>query len=361
MTSSDRSRWCARSPMPLRAAVSIRPICSQACGGVGKTTTARILARAFNYEREDGTGGPTIDLSVPGKHCQSIIEGRHPDVIEMDAASNTGIDDIREVIESAQYRPISARTKVFIIDEVHMLSKSAFNGLLKTLEEPPPHVKFLFATTEIRKVPVTVLSRCQRFDPQAHRCRVLVPYLAGICVKEGVVAIEDEALRLIARAGEGSARDSLSLLDQAIAHGSSGGATINAEDVRSMLGLADRSRVLDLFETVMKGDAPAALGQFRAQYDDGAEPTQIIADLAEVVHLTTRLKLTPGENRDETLSEAERKRGAAFAADLPIRVLTRAWQLLLKAWRKFQQAERPCRPPKWCWSALPMLPICRRG
>ncbi len=307
--------------------------------GVGKTTTARILARAFNYEREDGTGGPTIDLVVPGKHCQAIIEGRHPDVIEMDAASNTGIDNIRDVIESAQYRPIAARTKVYIIDEVHMLSKSAFNGLLKTLEEPPPHVKFLFATTEIRKVPVTVLSRCQRFDLRRVEMNVLVAHLSGICAKEGVT-IDEEALRLIARASEGSVRDSLSLLDQAIAHGS-GAAAIGEDDIRAMLGLADRSRVLDLFEAAMRGDMPGALGLLKTQYDDGADPAILIADLAEVVHMVTRLKLTPESARDDGLSESERKRGAAFAADLPIRVLTRAWQLLLKGLNEVQQAERP--------------------
>jgi DNA polymerase III subunit gamma/tau len=307
--------------------------------GVGKTTTARILARAFNYEREDGSGGPSIDLAVPGKHCQAIIEGRHPDVIEMDAASHTGIDDIRDVIEKAQYRPIAARTKVFIIDEVHMLSKNAFNGLLKTLEEPPPHVKFLFATTEIRKVPVTVLSRCQRFDLRRVEMAPLIAHLSSICAKENV-AVEEGALRLIARASEGSVRDSLSLLDQAIAYGA-GDASMTEANIRSMIGLADRARVLDLFEAVMKGDMPGALGLLKAQHDEGAEPSILISDLAETVHLVTRLKLTPDSAKDEALSESERTRGAAFAQDLPIRVLTRAWQLLLKGLQEVQQSERP--------------------
>ena len=307
--------------------------------GVGKTTTARILARAFNYEREDGTGGPTVDLSVPGRHCQSIIEGHHPDILEMDAASNTGIDDIRDIIESAQYRPISARTKVFIIDEVHMLSKNAFNGLLKTLEEPPPHVKFLFATTEIRKVPVTVLSRCQRFDLRRVEANVLVQHLTSIAAKENA-PVDEDALRLIARAAEGSVRDALSLLDQAIAHGGDA-PSVTADDVRAMLGLADRARVIDLFEALMKGDMPSALALFKAQYDDGADPATLIADLAEYVHVVTRLKLTPQADRDQGLSETELTRGKVFAGDLPIRILTRAWQILLKGLAEVQAAERP--------------------
>jgi DNA polymerase III subunit gamma/tau len=308
--------------------------------GVGKTTTARILARAFNYEKEDGTGGPTIDLSIPGRHCQSIIDGRHPDVVEMDAASNTGIDDIREIIESAQYRPLSARNKVFIIDEVHMLSKSAFNGLLKTLEEPPPHVKFLFATTEIRKVPVTVLSRCQRFDLRRVELPVLTAHLAKICAKESV-EVEEEALRIIGRASEGSVRDSLSLLDQAIAHGAGETMKVEADGVRQMLGLADRTRIIDLFEALMKGDMPLSLGRFKGLYDDGADPLTVITDLAEYVHNVTRIKLTPDAAKDESLSESERQRGAGFARDLPIRVLTRAWQILLKGVQEVQGSERP--------------------
>ena len=305
--------------------------------GVGKTTTARILARAFNYEREDGTGGPTIDLKVPGRHCQAIIEGRHVDVIEMDAASHTGIGDIREIIESVRYKPAYARNKVYIIDEVHMLSTAAFNGLLKTLEEPPPHVKFLFATTEIRKVPITVLSRCQRFDLRRIDAAMLVEHLAKICALEHV-SIEAEALGIIARAAEGSVRDALSLLDQAIAHGAG---AVGADTIRAMLGLADRGRVIDLFEHLMRGDIAAALAELRAQYDAGADPGVIIADLAEYIHIVTRLKLVPDAGKDPAMTEVERVRGAAFAQDLPIRVLTRAWQILLKGLAEVQTAPRP--------------------
>ena len=309
--------------------------------GVGKTTTARILARGFNYENEDGTGGPTIDLRVQGKHCQSIIEGRHVDVIEMDAASHTGIGDIREIIESVRYKPAYARNKVYIIDEVHMLSTAAFNGLLKTLEEPPPHVKFLFATTEIRKVPITVLSRCQRFDLRRVDVGVLVAHLQSICGLEKV-AIETDALLMIARAAEGSVRDALSLLDQCIAYGTQGNSTaISADNLRSMLGLADRTRVIDLFEAVMRGDMAATLDEFRAQYDAGADPSVIIGDLADYVHLVTRLKLVPEAAKDPAMTETERSRGLEFAAKLPMRVLTRAWQILLKGMSEVQGATRP--------------------
>ena len=326
--------------------------------GVGKTTTARILARAFNYEREDGSGAPTIDLRVPGIHCQAIIEGRHVDVIEMDAASHTGIADIREIIESVRYKPAYARNKVYIIDEVHMLSTQAFNGLLKTLEEPPPHIKFLFATTEIRKVPITVLSRCQRFDLRRIDAAMLVEHLAKICALEQV-SIDGEALGIIARAAEGSVRDALSLLDQAIAHGSGhhgsghhGSAhhglghrsmsdqSIDAEAVRSMLGLADRGRIIDLFEQVMRGDVASALTELRAQYDAGADPSVIVSDLAEYVHMVTRLKLVPEAAKDPAMTEAERVRGVQFASDLPLRVLTRAWQILLKGLAEVQGATR---------------------
>ena len=305
--------------------------------GVGKTTTARILARAFNYELEDGSGGPTIDLKVMGRHCQAIIEGRHVDVIEMDAASHTGIGDIREIIESVRYRPAYARNKVYIIDEVHMLSTAAFNGLLKTLEEPPPHVKFLFATTEIRKVPITVLSRCQRFDLRRIEAGMMIGHLAKICAFEGV-SIEAGALAIIARAAEGSVRDALSLLDQAIAHGAG---QITADQLRSMLGLADRSRIIDLFEAVMQGDMAGALIELRAQYDAGADPAIVISDLADYVHLVTRLKLAPDAGKDPAMSEAERVRGEGFAADLAIRVLSRAWQILLKGLAEIQGSPRP--------------------
>jgi len=305
--------------------------------GVGKTTTARIIARGLNYDTEEGGGAPTVDLPGLGRHCQAILESRHVDVIEMDAASHTGINDIREIIDQVQYRPAYARYKVFIIDEVHMLSTAAFNGLLKTLEEPPPHVKFLFATTEIRKVPVTVLSRCQRFDLRRIVAREMIEYLGKIAGKEGIV-IEDEALTLIARASEGSMRDALSLLDQAIAHASG---TISAEPLRHMLGLADRTRVIDLFESLMKGDIAAALGELKNQYDAGADPAGIIADLADYVHAVTRLKIVPGDANDLTLSESERTRGEAFAGALSQRVLTRAWQILLKGLAEVQTAPRP--------------------
>ncbi|WP_454915118.1 DNA polymerase III subunit gamma/tau [Xanthobacter sediminis] len=306
--------------------------------GVGKTTTARILARALNYEPVDGSaGGPSLDLSVPGKHCRDIIESRHVDVMEMDAASNTSINDIREIIESARYRPVMARYKVYIIDEVHMLSTAAFNGLLKTLEEPPEHVKFIFATTEIRKVPVTVLSRCQRFDLRRVEAGVLAEHLKGICAREGV-AIEGEALSIVARAAEGSVRDSLSLLDQAIAHG---GGTVSAEEVRRLLGLADKGRVIDLFEALMKGDMPRALHDFRDQYDAGADPAVILTDLAEFTHLVTRLKIVPDAAGDAALVEAERVRGGEMAKGLSMRVLARAWQMLQKGVSEVQQAPKP--------------------
>src|ERR1700730_5815367 len=233
--------------------------------GVGKTTTARILARALNYEPPEGSGGPTLNMPVFGRHCEAIMESRHPDVLEMDAASHTGIDDVREILEGVRYAPILARYKVYIIDEVHMLSEKACNAFLKTLEEPPPHVKFIFATTEIRKVPVTVLSRCQRFDLRRVDAGLLTRHLASICEKEKV-RVEPEALAMIARAAEGSVRDALSILDQAIAHGE---AKVTAEEVRGLLGLADRARIIDLFEMLMKGDIASALAELCAQYDTG--------------------------------------------------------------------------------------------
>lgn len=305
--------------------------------GVGKTTTARILARALNYEPPEGGGGPSLDLSVMGRHCRDIIESRHVDVMEMDAASNTSINDIREIIESARYRPVMARYKVYIIDEVHMLSTAAFNGLLKTLEEPPEHVKFIFATTEIRKVPVTVLSRCQRFDLRRVEAGTLATHLSGICAKEGV-EIEAEALSTIARAAEGSVRDSLSLLDQAIAHG---GGKVGAEEVRRLLGLADRARVIDLFEALMGGDVQGALKEFRDQYDSGADPAVILTDLAEFTHLVTCLKLVPETASDAALVQAERDRGLDLASRLLIRDLSRVWQMLLKGVAETQQAAKP--------------------
>jgi len=304
--------------------------------GVGKTTTARILARALNY-KTDTVDQPSVDLSVPGEHCKAIMEGRHVDVTEMDAASHTGIDDIREIIEQVRYAPVSARYKVYIIDEVHMLSTQAFNGLLKTLEEPPPHVKFIFATTEIRKVPITVLSRCQRFDLRRVDAGMLTEHLNRIAGLEGI-SVEDEAVAMVARAAEGSVRDALSIFDQAIAHGAG---TVTAEQVRAMLGLADRGRVVDLFEHLMKGETAAALTEFRAQYDVGADPAAVLTDLAEFNHLVTRLRFVPSAANDVSLSEEERRRGADFAQKLSVRVLSRTWQMLLKGIPEVQSSNRP--------------------
>ena len=293
--------------------------------GVGKTTTARILARAFNYEDASGRH-PTLDLSVEGEHCRAIIEGRHVDVVEMDAASNTGINDIREIIDSVKYGPVSAPFKVYVIDEVHMLSTAAFNGLLKTLEEPPPYVKFIFATTEIRKVPVTILSRCMRFDLRRITPEVMTAYLQSILEQEGI-GFEPEALAMIVRAGEGSARDNLSLLDQAIAHGDG---AVTAATVKAMLGLGDRSRIIDLFEEVMAGRIGDALQTLRALYDLGADPQTLMADLADFTHLVTRIKVVPAAGEDLSLTPDERVRGAEYAGRLPMRALSRAWQILFK-------------------------------
>ncbi|MGP4692806.1 DNA polymerase III subunit gamma/tau [Agrobacterium cavarae] len=304
--------------------------------GVGKTTTARILARALNYKTPE-IDKPTIDLRIPGEHCQAIMEGRHVDVIEMDAASHTGIDDIREIIEQVRYRPVSARYKVYIIDEVHMLSTQAFNGLLKTLEEPPEHVKFIFATTEIRKVPITVLSRCQRFDLRRISAADLVGLFTAIASKEGFEA-EPQALSMIARAAEGSARDGLSLLDQAIAHGSG---RVEADAVRGMLGLADRARIVDLFQHVIKGDVASALSEFNAQYEAGASPVVVLNDLADFTHLVTRMKYVPDAVEDPSLSEVERVRGAEFAESVAVSTLSRIWQMLLKGIPEAENASRP--------------------
>ena len=305
--------------------------------GVGKTTTARILARGLNYQRPDGTGGPTIRMPDLGVHCQAIMESRHVDVLEMDAASHTGVDDVRQITDGVRYAPASARYKVYIIDEVHMLSEKAFNAFLKTLEEPPPHAKFVFATTEIRKVPVTILSRCQRFDLRRVEADRLIAHLQTICGLEGV-EVEPEALASIARAAEGSVRDALSLLDQAIAHGAG---RVAAATVRDMLGLADRAQVIDLFEAAMRGDVPAAFAGLRAQYDSGADPAVVLSDLASFTHLVTRLKLVPEAAKDPALTEAERTRGAAFAQTLSTRTLSRAWQILLRGVPETQGAPRP--------------------
>ena len=302
--------------------------------GTGKTTTARIIAKGMNCIGLDGTGGPTTDPCGQCEHCTAIMEGRHVDVMEMDAASRTGVNDIREIIDSVHYRAASARYKIYIIDEVHMLSTSAFNALLKTLEEPPAHVKFIFATTEIRKVPVTVLSRCQRFDLRRIEPEVMIALLRKIAGAE-TAQITDDALALITRAAEGSARDATSLLDQAISHGA--GET-TADQVRAMLGLADRGRVLDLFDMIMRGDAGGALAELGAQYADGADPMAVLRDLAEVTHWISVVKITPDAAEDPTVGPDERARGQTMAEGLPLRALALMWQMLLKALDEVAQA-----------------------
>jgi DNA polymerase-3 subunit gamma/tau len=304
--------------------------------GVGKTTTARLLARALNYKRGE-IDHPSVELDPPGEHCQAIMESRHPDVFEMDAASRTGINDIREILDSVRYAPVMARYKIYIIDEVHMLSTQAFNGLLKTLEEPPPHVKFMFATTEIRKVPVTVLSRCQRFDLKRIDSERLAEHLGAICAKEGV-QVDPDGLALIARAAEGSARDGLSLLDQALVQ--KPGASVTAADVRDMLGLADRGRVLDLFEAVARGDAKMAINEARAQYDSGADPTLILRDLLDIGHEAARAQALGAEAR--IIGGADWvARVRALAEQLSPAQLSRLWQMLLKALEEAGKAPDP--------------------
>jgi DNA polymerase III subunit gamma/tau len=301
--------------------------------GVGKTTTARLIARALNYPT-----GPAIDMAEITAQCEAILESRHMDVIEMDAASNTGVDNMREIIESVRYAPVQVRTKVYIIDEVHMLSKNAFNALLKTLEEPPPHVKFIFATTEIRKVPVTILSRCQRFDLKRLDAGLLTEHYGKIAAREGAEA-DEEALRMIARAAEGSVRDGLSLLDQAIAYGDG---KVKTGDVLTMLGVMDRARVIDLFEAVMTGDTQKALSEFAAQYDGGGDPQTILTDLADFTHWVTRNKIVPASaQQDGARTGHEKSRGAAFAATLSVPHLARAWQMLLKGIAETATAARP--------------------
>nr|WP_256364027.1 DNA polymerase III subunit gamma/tau [Ruegeria sp. 6PALISEP08] len=295
--------------------------------GTGKTTTARIIAKGMNCIGPDGAGSPTTEPCGQCEHCVAIMEGRHVDVMEMDAASRTGVNDIREIIDSVRYRAASARYKIYIIDEVHMLSTSAFNALLKTLEEPPEHVKFIFATTEIRKVPVTVLSRCQRFDLRRIEPEDMIGLLQKIAAAENAQIAED-ALALITRAAEGSARDATSLLDQAISHGA--GET-TAEQVRAMLGLADRGRVLDLMDMILRGDAAGALTELSGQYAEGADPLAVLRDLAEITHWVSVVKITPDAAEDPTVSPDERSRGQHMAEALPMRVLTRMWQMLLKA------------------------------
>lgn len=306
--------------------------------GIGKTTTARLLARALNYET-DTVDGPSVDLATPGRHCDAIMASAHMDVLEMDAASRTGVDNMRELLDGVRYSPADARYKVYIIDEVHMLSAGAFNALLKTLEEPPDHAKFIFATTEIRKVPITVLSRCQRFDLRRVEADILAEHLKMISGKEGI-AVSDDGLALIARAAEGSVRDGLSLLDQAIVQSGLSGDEVSAEQVRAMLGLADRVRLIDLFEHAMGGDAKASLMAMRAQYDDGAAPEVVMGDLLDICHEVSRAQ-TLGEDAafDFAPDQIERLRGLGqtFSAGQ----LTRAWQILMTAHGEVRRAPVP--------------------
>ncbi len=305
--------------------------------GVGKTTTARIIARALNCVGPDGTGGPTVSPCGVCDHCRAIAEDRHVDVMEMDAASHTGVDDIREIIDGVRYAPVSARYKLYIIDEVHMLSKNAFNALLKTLEEPPSHVKFVFATTEIRKVPVTVLSRCQRFDLRRVDAQVLKDHFTRVTGLEGA-EIEADAAALVARAADGSVRDGLSLLDQAIALANG---RVTAQQVRDMLGLADRTRVIDLFDATLFARPADALDILSDLHRVGADPLVILQDLLDLVHNLTRLKVVPDTANDPSLPEAERTRGADLSAKLGMPALTRAWQILLKGLGEVQVAPVP--------------------
>ena len=295
--------------------------------GTGKTSTARIIAKGVNCIGEDGNGSSTTEPCGKCEHCESISNGRHVDVFEMDAASKTGVADIREIIESVQYRATSARFKIYIIDEVHMLSNSAFNALLKTLEEPPKHVIFIFATTEIQKIPVTVLSRCQRFDLRRIEPEIMIEYLKNVAAEEGV-EISKDALALITRASEGSVRDSISLLDQSISNAMD---KIDAKDIRDMLGLSDRGRILDLFNLIVSGDTVGALNELSSLYSDGGEPEAILNDLAEISHWISLIKITPEAAEDPTVSPDERSRGKTIANRLNIRSLSRMWQMLLVA------------------------------
>ncbi|MEH3037261.1 MAG: DNA polymerase III subunit gamma/tau [Sphingomonas adhaesiva] len=306
--------------------------------GVGKTSTARLIAKALNCIGPDGQGGPTIDPCGVCEPCRAIAEGRHIDVIEMDAASHTGIDDIREIIEASRYAAVSARYKIYIIDEVHMLSKAAFNGLLKTLEEPPAHVKFLFATTEVNKVPVTVLSRCQRFDLRRIPADTLAAHFARVVEAEGAEA-EAEALALIARAAEGSARDGLSILDQAIAHADMAGGGVRADAVREMLGLSDRNAVRDLLALVLAGDAPGALSALRRQYDLGVDPLGVMRALLEAVHGVTQVKVGAPDDPAQPLEERAAYREWAGTMSFP--ALHRLWQLFLKGHEEVSRAALP--------------------
>lgn len=305
--------------------------------GIGKTTTARIIAKALNCIGPDGNGQATIEPCGECENCISISESRHVDVMEMDAASRTGIDDIREIIDGVKYASVSARFKIYIIDEVHMLSRNAFNALLKTLEEPPEHVKFIFATTEIRKVPVTVLSRCQRFDLRRVSIEELMGHYSNIAEKEKC-EIAEPALAMIARAAEGSVRDGLSLLDQAFAHGAG---KVSEEQVRDMLGLADRAQIFDLYKVILAGETADALAKLRHQFHHGADPAVIIQDMLELTHWLTRLKVVPDAGDDLVTSEAERKQGLEMAGGLSIPILTRTWQMLLKGTEEVRVSPNP--------------------
>ncbi len=306
--------------------------------GIGKTTTARLLARALNYE-SDAVKGPSVDLSERGEHCELIMSSSHMDVLEMDAASRTGVENMRELLDGVRYSPATARYKVYIIDEVHMLSAGAFNALLKTLEEPPDHAKFIFATTEIRKVPITVLSRCQRFDLRRVEASVLAEHLRGICGKEDV-QISDEGLAMISRAAEGSVRDGLSLLDQAIVQAGLDGDEVTGEQVRTMLGLADRLRILDLFAMAAQGDTKGALLEMRAQYDDGADPAVVMRDLLDVCHEVSRAK-TLGDLAEFEMAPDQARRMRELAETQSIGQLTRFWQVLSAAYNDVRQAPTP--------------------
>ena len=305
--------------------------------GVGKTSSARIIAKGLNCIGADGQGNMTPNPCGECKHCKEIASDSHIDVIEIDAASNTGVDNIREIIESAKYNPVSARFKIYIIDEVHMLSKAAFNALLKTLEEPPARIKFILATTEIRKVPITILSRCQRFDLKRLDEELLTNHLKNIAQQENIQA-EEEALRLIARAGDGSCRDSLSLLDQAMTQFNY---NLKTDDVRQMLGVTDRTALFDLYETLMKGDIQTTLEHLKTQYTAGSDPLMIAQDLLSLTHWLTRVKIIPQLSEDKTIPEAERTKGKQLATTLSMATLTSTWQLLLKGLNEIKIADNP--------------------